>query len=258
MLTALKPLYKVELVKKGRSRYYQATAHNGSWSYKFPGTTSITDIVGGQKTRALMSWAVRVGMEALSDELSKYGSDMVLLEPERIEAWKALVKGAYTKKKDAAADRGTLYHSYLETWGKGLPLPEDAPSEFLEALESLKTKLHQDGVDLIGAEVPVASLDYQVGGLVDATAIRMGDYGIIDWKFASFMSPDYALQVGGSYARAATETFGVPFKWARIYRYDLASKFWDAQTIMNTDLALEGFLAAKKLKEIIEGDLYCE
>lgn len=244
----LKALYEVKAVHKGNSHFYGADGQT------YPGTTGYTGIIGGNKTRMLMGWAVKVALTSVRSWALAFGAAPALLEPDAVEAMLKEAKAAPNKKKDDAADKGKLFHSYIEAFYKtGVKNPDP---EFLECLEKLEFALYEMGIKVIATETPVVSKKYNVGGAIDAVGERSGAIIILDWKFAGGIYEEYALQVGGSYVQCFRETYGVEPAAAVIFRYDLVGKFWEIKWVRDLNLALTTFLNCKDLKENLNHKFY--
>lgn len=248
------PLYRVELVKEGRKRFYQATAHDGSWQHNYQGTTGISGMLDDGKSFGFAKAASGIAVEAVRAKLLKVGPEPIVLEPEVIDGLLAGCATAYQKEWNAKRDRGTDYHELLEARFRGLPYT--TTPDFEEMWAKLQDKLHAEAIDIVSAEVPCASIIHKFGTKVDGVGKLMGDWGVVDWKTSRFTSSEHFFQVGGGSAQAFTETYGVTAKWAKILRWDFAGKYWEVKTIINLERALSGLLALRQVKDTIEEELF--
>lgn len=233
------PLYKVELVKDGRKRYYEATSKDGLLLGRFQGATGISGMLDDGKSNGFAKAAAKIAADSLKAKFNGPGglavADFALAETEYLRQWAG------------KRDRGTDYHDLLEKRISGLPYTTTV--DFEEMWGKLQKTLHQQQIDLLTAEAPCASLLYGFGTKIDAVGRMMGDIGVIDWKTSKFISKEYFLQVGGASAQSFTETYGTPAKWAKIFRWDFASKYWEVKDC-NLERDLRGFLAARHLKDV--------
>jgi hypothetical protein len=252
--TALKPLYKVELVTEKRKRYYQATALDGSWQYRFQGTTGISGMLDDGKSHGFASSAAKITRAKAMENLLSIGADPVILEPDFVNNVLNGCEKHYLKEWGFKRDRGSMYHEMLEKKINGEAFESTPEFDYIWA--SLQDKLMEHSVDILSAEVPCASIIHKFGTKIDGVGRSMGDYGVLDWKFARFISSEHYFQVGGGSAQAFTETYGVPAKWAKVFRWDFDSKFWEVATVKDTSKALRGLLGLLDVKTQIEEGLY--
>ena len=247
-----KARYQVELVKEGRSRFYRAWGEG--WERKLQGTTGISGMMDDGKSYGFAKSAACITAGEIRSRLMRFGAEPVILEPDVVDAICGGAEKAYQQVWGSKRDRGTDYHAMLEARIKGTPC--EFTEDFEEIWTALEAKLRLEGVDLVAAEVPAASLNYGFATKMDGVGRMMGDWGVCDWKFAKMINAEHFFQVGGGSAQAFTETYEAVAKWAKVFRWDFDGKFWEVKTVNNTQAALRGLLALRDVKSIVEGDLY--
>lgn len=247
------PLYRVELVKEGRKRFYQATAHDGSWQHNYPGVTGTLAIIGGEKTQKLIGWAKKESLASVKRELLRMGPNPVLLEPDTIDG---IISRASKKPKDileAAADYGTRLHDHCDRVIKGLPVsPED---DLEHSVLAFQDWFKASGLKIVLGDTAVASITHSYGGKFDAVAVKDGCYVIIDFKTSSGIREEAALQAA-AYGKAFEETYGLPAPLGLIVRFDKTTPTFETKWVKNMDDSFNGFLAAKNLQQIVTGELF--
>lgn len=247
----LKPQYPVELVKKNRSHFYRVVADGKE--VLLPGVTGILSMIGGDKTQKLIGWAKREALNSVSRELMAFGATPVLLEPAVIDGIIERAKKKPAEILDAAADYGTRMHTHCDNVIKGLPVSPEADLE--NSVLAFQDWFKSSGLEVVLGDTAVASLDHEYGGKFDAVAVIDGKFVIVDFKTSSGIREDYALQVA-AYGRAFFETYGIVADEGLIVRFDKATPTFETKWVRNMKASLDGFLAAKKLKEVVTGCLY--
>lgn len=107
-------------------------------------------------------------------------------------------KGAYRRKADTAADKGTQAHAWIESFiatGNYPPMPQDpivaaCVSEFVRWYES-----HH--VHFVASELVVGSRVHMFGGTLDALAWIDDVFCLVDFKTSSGVHPEMYVQTAG-------------------------------------------------------------
>lgn len=248
METMLKPKYQVDLVVERRSHFYRVNLPSGE--ILLPGVTGVLSIISKP---ALVPWAKKVALESVRKELMDIGPEPKIMEPDFIDSIIAGAKKRPDEEKDKAADYGTRLHEYADKVIKGT-FPGDVDDDLKNSVLAFKDWL-SSGVEIVAGDTPVASVENGYGGKFDAVAKKNGEYGIIDIKTSNACYDEYALQVA-AYAKAAEETYGVPFTWAAIVRFGKTSPDYEVKNVANIAKAFEAFIAAKRLRDTLADGLF--
>lgn len=151
----------------------------------------VTTVLSTLAKPALIPWAVNMTIEYLQSTLKpgeKY--DEVQLMAMFKEA-----KGAHRKKKEAAADLGSLVHKWLEQYIKG-ENPEMPQNEQMKLSITAFLKWTKDNkVRFIESERVVYSKKYNFAGTCDFTCEINGKKYIGDIKTSNAIYNEYLLQV---------------------------------------------------------------
>lgn len=254
----MKPKYNVELIKKGRSRYYEVTNAPGvEGSLKYGSVSSCLTVIAKP---ALIPWAKKEALLSVESELKRRMKNKdkarITLNDVWISEMLLAAKKQPDKIKDDAAEFGTQSHDYIEKIinGKDLKVPE----KFSGPVEAFKEWWIGSGMEFVMAETSVASVNYGYGGRLDAVGMRHGHYVLLDWKTGNGIYDEAALQVG-AYANALKETYGIEVKEAIIVRFGkkLPIEF-EVKELMDIDQSFNGFLVAKQLKENLKRSQFIE
>jgi len=104
-------------------------------------------------------------------------------------------------RRDAAADAGTLAHSYVESYIETNEIP------FMPCITEIEIQAHQgfhnylrwaedNRIQVISQEMEMISEEYRFGGCPDAMGIdSRGMLCILDWKTSNGVYPDYLIQI---------------------------------------------------------------
>lgn len=150
--------------------------------------------------------------------------------------------------KDEAADLGTLVHKYIDQIIQGR-MPPDLTKEMEPAVEAFLNWWKGSKIDLVRGDTKVASLIYEYGGSLDALGKQDGNLVVLDWKTSNGIYDEYAYQVA-AYAQAFRETYGFECKKGFVIRFSKKLPItFEAREIVSLETSLDGFLAAKVLKE---------
>lgn len=183
-----------------------------------PSVTKKLDLIGGDKTGALMGWATKTALAHVRDHLVRANEMGLAVTPELIEATIAEGRKRPEKVKDAAADLGTRVHALIDRWiagERGFTMFADEQVAFANFELFVKSK----GLRFIFGDLAVASRRYKYGGRLDALAMMGKKLVLLDWKTSNAIRDDYALQVAG-YRQALLETWGMKAERAIVVRFD--------------------------------------
>ena len=144
------------------------------------------------------------GYLPVSEEEQAKGLERLISIKNRIETmdydeyWDALkqAKGAHLKRKDAAADNGTLVHNWVELWIKGknppmpgLPLVRKGAEAWLRFIDKA------GGVSFILSEAKIYSRKHRYAGTLDFTCVIGGKLTMGDLKTSNSFSDSMFQQV---------------------------------------------------------------
>jgi hypothetical protein len=246
------PQYTVELVEKGRSRYY--AVRRGDSVERVKSVTQILDVVVNKP--ALQRWYAKTTAEniqaALMERLKGEESKRIVLNRAWIE--EVIAEGKKRPKAVAseAAGLGTLCHACFEAIVNVKPLPE-IPEYIKPAVHEFARWFRTSNIKPLATELRVASVAHLYGGTLDFLGERGGSYGIIDYKTSNGIYTEMALQAAGGYKAAVEEMYGIKIAWVEIVRFSKAPPFGsEVFTIQDLRSAEEGFLAGVKLARILD------
>lgn len=171
---------------KPRRRY-----HDGK--KRLPGVTTVIGSVLAKP--ALMWWAANVASEATAEALASGLSVEQALE---------IGRKAHAVRRDAAADAGTLAHSYVEQWLAHESLAVDLADEqqakgFAAARRLIDWVEEAEGagrLEVLGFEVPLVDVASGYGGTIDMVASIDGVVHVVDFKTGKGVYDEVALQLG--------------------------------------------------------------
>ena len=209
---------------------------------------SVTGILGIIAKPSLIPWASREAANYFKTEILRLGRSA--LDPAMLEQIAKDAAQAHRKKAGAAADLGIACHAIFEAIPLGKE-PEQVPAELAEPTLDFKRWRLASDIEIVATEPAVASAEHRYGGRIDAIGYSpsRGGWGIVDFKTSKSLKygNEYSWQVGG-YAHAATEMYGVDFKWAEIVRFGKSFPFdSEARPVMDLQSAMDGFLTALDL-----------
>ena len=177
---------------------------------EIPGCTSISGLF--QDDGWKFAWPPKLMAETIHAELNQHsGTDAdVYVEIKRRSLNEIIskAKNAWRKKRDKAADTGTIAHGYIEDYIKhGVKAPPTAHTEVLNCFyEFLKWETAYQPEWLL-SEVQVGSRVHRYGGILDALANIGGLLTLVDFKTSKDIKDDYAIQLAG--LTLALEEMGV-------------------------------------------------
>lgn len=257
-LTLPKPNFTVETEHTDKAHFYRATFSNGATA-KASGVTHYLDIIGGDKTARLMNWATSQALTKVKEEILKRLEGKPKKNLDITAEWVESVLSDARKRpkqvKDKAADIGTRAHAYIDAHIKGQTLPT-LDDDIKIVVGNFFSWLKESNIEIISGDTKVFSKKYHYGGAIDAIGFKNGEWGLLDWKSGSFIHNSYALQVGGAYAQAFRETYGIEPKWAEIVRFDKAKPEFEHKEVKDLKTSFEAFLTAKELSELMELEYY--
>ena len=245
--------YKIERIEIGKERYY--LVDTGVDTYRMGGVTSELDIIGGQKTRALMAWNLNEGLARIKEHLTPMIGSNVILDEKKIES---IIASAKRKPKDSlkqATDYGTEIHAILDALMTG----RDAGvinKKFEQPLEGFLAWSKAKNIRSIAGDTKVASLVHFYAGALDAVWEIDGELVLVDYKSSRSIREETPLQCG-AYWQALTETHGVSADSILIIRvrkepveeYEIHPYEPEVRWVENPQSSLEAFLVAKDLRK---------
>lgn len=154
--------------------------------------------------------------------------------------------------KEAAADKGTRAHGYIDRFIKGETVdPDKVEEDIRPALRAFFDWFKQSGFQIVMGDTRVASIHEKFGGSLDGLGWRNNRYAILDWKTSNGIYEEYALQVS-AYAVAFEETFGVPVGEAHIVRFGKEKGDFEAKEISNLTVSYSAFHHASELSNLMK------
>lgn len=207
-------------------------------------TPSATQVLGIINKPALLGWAVNCAIEFLKKVIKAGRSYDELEILDMLEE----AKGAHRKKKEKAADIGTLAHDWCEKYIKAIlnhqPDPEPLVNEQARNCCQAFTKwVSENNVAFIKSERKIYSKLWKYAGTLDIEAIVNGKRCICDLKTGSGIYDEYFMQVA-SYAEALREEEGTKFEELIIINI---KKDGELETKSSDEITrhFNGFLGAK-------------
>lgn len=203
---------------------------------------SVTKIVGILDKPALIGWAAREAAGYFKTEILRLGARA--LTPAALDQIALDAAGAHRKKKEGAADLGTVAHAAFEAILGGRE-PAAVPRELEEAVRALKEWRLQSDIEIVAQELAIGSIEHLYGGRLDAVghSPARGGWGIVDWKTSKgFYGNEYGYQTGG-YAVAFEEQYGEPIQWIEIVRFGKQEPYdSEARPVVDVAAAKAGFI----------------
>lgn len=107
-------------------------------------------------------------------------------------------KSIWRRKRDKAADTGTIAHGYIEDYIKsGARVPPTQPAEVLNCFNEFIRWEGEFKPEWLGSEIQVGSAIWKFAGILDALAKIDGCITLVDFKTSSDIKDDYAIQLAG-------------------------------------------------------------
>lgn len=206
--------HEVELVTKFRREVYKTPDGH------FPRVTSITGMSGMGK-EGLMKWAAETERDATIE------AAWACVDAPTQAMFSHEIRGklpgcrAHVKKQREAADIGSRAHemaSYVlrgQTGQKRGPEPSLRPTERI-AYDCFNAWWQAAKILPVRSEQKVWCPDLGTAGTVDLIAQENGEFGVVDFKFATGVYPEYHMQVA-AYVEMVKRW--VPVSWAKIVRF---------------------------------------
>ncbi len=179
---------------------------------KIKGCTTILDVISKP---ALIPWAAGEVVKYIEEncdyeELENVEvPDFYRVTKEQLKA----AKSAHRKKKEKAADWGTIVHKAIETWIKTNVVPTAVIAkgenyilldEHLVAVNNFVSWATQNNVEFLISEKGIYSEEWQIGGIVDFVCKKDGKLYTGDVKTSSGIYETYFLQTA-AYAKMLIE-----------------------------------------------------
>ena len=181
--------------------------------------TGVTTFMKVLDKPALVPWAVNTAIDNVRERKEELQSAGPVAFEEILES----AKNLYIKKKDEAADLGSIIHNWCEDYikGKNPVMPEDPQVtqgvlSFLEWVEHSKVKF-------ASSERIIYSQKYDYVGTLDAEATIGGKLYLIDFKTSNGIYPETRLQTA-AYQWADQEERGVQYEGRWILRLSKETK----------------------------------
>lgn len=189
----------------------------------------VTTVCGVLNKPALLQWANKIGLQGI--EMNEYVDDK--------------------------ANIGTLGHDLCtcHLQNKTVSFDGYAKSQIdqaHQAFNSFKDWYDSHKVELISAEQPLVSENYQYGGCYDVYAKVDGKLTLLDFKTGSAIYPEHILQVAGGYGLLFQEN-NMPYDQVRILNIPRTDNENWGELIVNTkqrELAERMFLLCREMYEL--------
>ena len=235
---------KIELITEGRKHEYRIDGRKTEW----PSVTGVLKAVV-DKSGPLIGWAKREALAAAKQALLSLGGRT--LDESLIDQVMKMASARPDALKMEAAELGTTFHDLALKIMKGEKI--DVPEKLKSAVDGLKSYLTKLRVELISAEIPVASFNHEYVGCFDvlvktSDGIELWDYKTANRNDRNAMYPnsgvynEQAFQLG-AYALAVKETLGVKVERARILWINKKQIEFADYVVKNLSDATSGFLS---------------
>lgn len=219
---------------------------------KYGSVTTVLSIIGGQKTQGLMGWAKKISLKYVSDELKNQIGKDIKINEEFIDHIVKIGSQKPEYEKVSAGDYGTRTHNAIDEYVVSKKLPTD--ESIMPSFNGFLKFLEEHKFNIVSGDITLGSKQHGFGGRADGIIMdKDGNYSIMDFKTSNHISADYFLQVS-AYAACFSEMYGVPLpKICYIIKFSKDKATYQIIEVNNIQKYFEAFLAAKKLKEAIEG-----
>ena len=228
---------------------YRIELPNGTVVEKLVSVTGVLDVISKP---ALYQWYAKSACELIRQKLNTLANVPIVITPEWIDEVVAEGRKRQDKIKDEAAEIGTAAHAAFERIIRGEPLGAVPPSVAEPAAEFARW-FAKTNIRIVASELPVGSITHRFGGRIDALGVVGDDeWVLLDWKTSNGLYPEMALQVGGGYALALAEQYGVSVGRAYIARFSKKEP-WGSECCELLDIAAaqRGFISALELKHTL-------
>lgn len=173
---------------------------------KIKGCTTILDVIAKP---ALIGWAAGQVVEYIKTNCKEIDQFVYEVTDEDLKN----AKVAHRKKKEKAADWGTIVHKAIEMWMKMGVIPTSVTAkggsfilleEHLVAVNNFVTWATENKVEFLVSEKGIYSEEWQIGGIVDFVCKIDGKTFVGDVKTSSGIYESYFLQTS-AYAKMLME-----------------------------------------------------
>lgn len=182
-------------MKKATSFKFDKARHVYTWDGKpLTGVTTILSVIAKP---ALIQWAANETIKHISEALDREMNDGIEID------WPKLLEDAryaHRKKKEAAADAGTLFHAWAERWIKSKcklkTLPKDPAAQ--KMAENFINWARANKVKFLASEKQVYSRNFWYAGTFDFLAEINGELMVGDIKTSTgIYGREYFAQMAG-------------------------------------------------------------
>ena len=211
------------------------------------GVTTVLGVIGKPM---LIQWAAN---EAVKYVGSEWKPD-ITYSTEAIELILKAAKTAHRKKRDKAADVGTLVHGYIEKWIKdGCP---DAPEPLQDApgrtmFNHFREWAEKNRISFLASEKQVYSQKFWTAGTMDALIAKGDKKYILDVKTTSGIYDRTPFLQCAGYAMMLAESEGIEVDGYCIVRLGKDGSFEELWSY-DVEGDKKGFLAALELFKQME------
>lgn len=234
----------------GKGHAYEITGDPRVEGKKLISTTTILGIINKP---ALVPWMRSLVLSSTRKVLT---SKPLVADPDSIEAMMKSIEEEVSRAQTIPIDYGQMCHAIIQNIIRGNPVPIDLlPKEVQPVISTFLEWQEDSGLKIDTAEVPLYSATHGYGCTIDAVAWDGSDPIAIDWKTGKAVYPEYALQVAAN-AWAFGECTGIYPKKAYIIRFGRDTPDFEVREVKDLITAMDGFLAAKKLYEILKQPLW--
>ncbi len=215
----------------------------------WPGVTSITENLNKPY---LASWAAKM----MWAEMTGKRKELAKMTDKEYEAFILEAKSAHRKKKEEAADSGTLAHEYIENYINKTKLAEERVKKIkadVNAMSAIRQFLKwekSERVEWLASDTVVGSQMHEFGGRLDAIANINSILTLVDFKTSNQISQEYFLQTAG-YQIALEEMGLVPLQ-RYILRIPKDGNEFEVCTVKTPyELDSMGFLALRQVQRVL-------
>ena len=188
-----------------------------------PGVTTVLDLF---PKKALVPWAAKMTSEAIAGLLAPNKA----YKRSEIEDICKEGKLAWRKKKDAAAQTGTMAHNAIEKYIKTGEMVIPDIKEVQNSIEAFLTWEKVHTVAWIASEVRVASKEYMFAGTLDAFAVIDGHLSLVDFKTSAAIYESMYIQTA-AYKLCLHEGKCDPFEKRYILRFPKDGSGFEAREV---------------------------
>lgn len=244
----MNPLYSVNLIEE-KGKHFYTIGDDKTW---LPGVTGVLD---NASKPALVPWAAKVVAEYMREILGRMSHTerwlngrYVGFEPDFLDLFVKRAKKQPRFIKESAARTGTKAHGVFDALLKGTPPADTSPN----LLKSFDLWRWREPLKFVQGDTKVASKTFGYGGSVDGfLQDKNGKIVIVDFKTSKGIWPEYAYQVGGGYAQATKETYGLDYlPKGIIVRFEKEKVGFERREINFPETCWKGFKALLDFSKI--------